>query len=163
MSTVSSTSSSTSSFFIKSNFDLFKIHHQVHLNYLYLYYFSFSPPQVWWTPLCANIISTNSRTMSTNMTSTTWRRIFLRTREKYNRFWKEKLLPLTKEELKSHQDARRCYIWRKRILKKLTKSKDYQKLRYHCHYIGKCSEAAHTICNLRLMCLMKFLWFFTMV
>ena len=32
------------------------------------------------------------------------------------------MLPLTKKELKSHQDARNCYICGKRILKKLSKS-----------------------------------------
>ena len=41
-----------------------------------------------------------------------------RTHKKCNLFWKEKkMLPLTKEELKSHQDAKVCYISRKRILK----------------------------------------------
>ena len=34
----------------------------------------------------------------------------------------KKMLPLTKEELKSHQDANICDIWGKRILKKLSKS-----------------------------------------
>ena len=36
-------------------------------------------------------------------------------------FEKKKMLPLTKEELKSHQDAKVCYICRKRILKKALK------------------------------------------
>ena len=35
---------------------------------------------------------------------------------------KRKMLALTKEELKSHQDAKICYICGKRILKKLSKS-----------------------------------------
>ena len=34
-------------------------------------------------------------------------------------FEKKKMLPLTNEELKSHQDAKECYICGKRILKKL--------------------------------------------
>ena len=34
-------------------------------------------------------------------------------------FEKKKMLPLTKEELQSHQDAKECYICRKRILKKV--------------------------------------------
>ena len=34
-------------------------------------------------------------------------------------FRKKKMLPLTKEELKSHQDAKVPYICGKRILKKL--------------------------------------------
>ena len=32
-------------------------------------------------------------------------------------FEKKKLLPLTNEELKSHQDGKECYICEKRILK----------------------------------------------
>ena len=34
-------------------------------------------------------------------------------------FEKKKMLPLTKEELKSHQDAKVCYICGKRILKSI--------------------------------------------
>ena len=40
-------------------------------------------------------------------------------------FEKKKMLPLTKEELKSHQDAKVCYICGKRIFKKLSKSINY--------------------------------------
>ena len=36
-------------------------------------------------------------------------------------FEKKKMLPLTKGELKSHQDAKVCYIFSKRILKKALK------------------------------------------
>ena len=38
------------------------------------------------------------------------------------------MLPLTKEELKPHQDAKVCYICGKRISKKLSKSTNYGKL-----------------------------------
>ena len=42
------------------------------------------------------------------------------------------MLPLTNEELKSNQDARVCcYICGKRILKKLSKSINYRKVRDH--------------------------------
>ena len=41
---------------------------------------------------------------------------------------KRKMLPLTKEELKSHQDTKVCYIFRKRILKKLSRSINYRKV-----------------------------------
>ena len=44
---------------------------------------------------------------------------------------KKKILLLTKEELKSHQDAKVSYIWVKGILKKLSKSISYQKNRDH--------------------------------
>ena len=38
---------------------------------------------------------------------------------------KKKMLPLTKEELKLHQDVKVCYICRKRILNKFTYCKNY--------------------------------------
>ena len=57
--------------------------------------------------------------------------------------------PLTKEGLKSHQDAKLCYICRKRIFKKLSKSINYRKVRDQCHYTGKYRGAAHNICNLK--------------
>ena len=38
------------------------------------------------------------------------------------------MLPLTKDELKSHQDAKVCYICGKGILQKLAKKKIIQKL-----------------------------------
>ena len=64
-------------------------------------------------------------------------------------FEKKKMTLLTKEELKSHQDAKLCYICRKRILKKIAKNKNYQKVRYYCYYTGKYRAAAHSICNLK--------------
>ena len=59
------------------------------------------------------------------------------------------MLPLTKEELKLHQDARNCYICGKRILKKLSKSIIHRKVRDHCYYTGKYRGTAHSICNLK--------------
>ena len=49
-------------------------------------------------------------------------------------FEKKKVLPLTKEELKSHDYARNCYICGKRITKNLSKSTNYRKVINHCHY-----------------------------
>ena len=66
-------------------------------------------------------------------------------------FEKKKLLSLTKEELKSHQDAKVSYICGKRILKKLSKSINCQKVRDHCHYAGKYRGAAHSICILKFI------------
>ena len=43
-------------------------------------------------------------------------------------FEKKKMLPLTKEELKSHKDAKVCYTCGKRILKMLAKDKNYRKV-----------------------------------
>ena len=68
-------------------------------------------------------------------------RIFTRTSKKYNWFWKE--------ELKSHQDVRICYICEKKILQKLCRSINYQNVRDHCHYRGKYTNAAHSICHLK--------------
>ena len=51
-------------------------------------------------------------------------------------FQKEKMLPLTKEKLKSHQDASMLNL-RKKNLKKLSKSINYRKFREHCRYTGK--------------------------
>ena len=60
------------------------------------------------------------------------------------------MLPLTKQELKPHQDARSCYICGKVILKKLSKSISYRIVRDHCHYTSKYRGAAHSACNLKL-------------
>ena len=62
---------------------------------------------------------------------------------------KKKMLPLSKEELKSHQGAKVCYICGKRFLKKLSKGIHYWKVTDHCHYAGKHRGAAHSICNLK--------------
>ena len=60
------------------------------------------------------------------------------------------ILPLTKEELKSNQDAKVCYICAKRMLRKLSKATNYQKVRDHCPYTDKYGGSAHSICNLKL-------------
>ena len=57
------------------------------------------------------------------------------------------MLPLTKEELKSHEDAKLCYICGQRFLKKFANDKSYPKFRGHCHYTGKYRGAAHSISN----------------
>ena len=64
-------------------------------------------------------------------------------------FEKKILLLLIKEELKSHQGAKACFICGKRILKKLSKSINCWKVRDHCHYRGKYKGAVHSICNLK--------------
>ena len=74
---------------------------------------------------------------------------FKRTHRKYNSCWKKYILPLTKEELKSYQEAKVCYICGKGILEKFAKHKNYQKGRDHCHYAGKYRGAAFSICNLK--------------
>ena len=64
-------------------------------------------------------------------------------------FEKKKVLPLTKKELKLHQDAAACYICVKRFLKKFSNNKNYWKVRDHCRFTGKNRSLAHSICNLR--------------
>ena len=59
------------------------------------------------------------------------------------------MLPLTKEELKLHQDAKVCYIYGKIILKKLSKTINYQKVRDHFHFTGKYRGASYSICNIK--------------
>ena len=49
----------------------------------------------------------------------------MRKQKKWNWFWKEEMISLTKQELKSHQDATACYICGKRTLKKLSRSINY--------------------------------------
>ena len=55
------------------------------------------------------------------------------------------MLPLTKEELKSHQDAKVCYICGNRFLKQIANDKNYQKFKDHCHYTGTYRDTAHSI------------------
>ena len=61
---------------------------------------------------------------------------------------KKKLLPLTKEALKSYQDAKVCYICGRRILKN-AKDKNYLKFRDRCHFTGTYIGASYSICNLK--------------
>ena len=45
------------------------------------------------------------------------------------------MLPLTKEEIRSNQDAKICYICGKRILTKFDNDRNYGKVREHCRFI----------------------------
>ena len=49
-------------------------------------------------------------------------------------FSKKKMLPLTKEKLKSHQGAKVCYICRKDVLKKFANDNSYEKVRDHFRF-----------------------------
>ena len=64
-------------------------------------------------------------------------------------FEKKNMLPLTEEELKSHQDAKACHICGKRILNKFANDKNYQKVKDNCHFTSNYIGAAHSICNLK--------------
>ena len=76
-----------------------------------------------------------------------WGRLY--EKEGIDYFEKKKMLLLTKEELKSYQDPKVCYIWWKKILQKLAKNKNYWKVRDHFYYTGKYSAGSHSICNLK--------------
>ena len=62
-------------------------------------------------------------------------------------FEKKKMISLTEEELKSNENGKVCYICRKRILKKLNKSKNYRNVRDHCYFTGKYRGVVHSICH----------------
>ena len=59
------------------------------------------------------------------------------------------MLPLTSKELKAHEEARTCYIFRKYFMKKLFNDINYRKVSDHCHYTGKYRDPARSICNLK--------------
>ena len=70
------------------------------------------------------------------------------TQKNISDFQKRQLLPWTKEELKSRQDAKVCYTCGKRFLKKLSKGINFRKVRDNCYYTGKHRGIAESICNL---------------
>ena len=47
------------------------------------------------------------------------------------------MLPLTKKELQSHENAKACYICGKYFIKKFFRDINYQKVRDHSYYTGK--------------------------
>ena len=59
---------------------------------------------------------------------------------------KKKMIALTKEEKKYHNEQETCYICKKEFDKS---DKKHCKVRDHYHYTGKSRGAAHNICNLR--------------
>ena len=60
-----------------------------------------------------------------------WKSIvfFNRTCSRFNYFWKEKNVVVSKKRLKSHQDSIVCYICRKKLTQKVAKDKNHQKIR----------------------------------
>ena len=77
-------------------------------------------------------------------------------------FGKKEMIPLTDEEHKSYKKQKGSYICKKRFSTD-DDNKKYYKLRDHCHYTGKYSGAAHSICNLNISYQKKFLCYFIMV
>ena len=64
-------------------------------------------------------------------------------------FEKKRMLPFIEEGLKLHQDSTMYDISRKKFAQKLTKEKNYCKVRNHCHSPSEYRSAVHSICNLR--------------
>ena len=56
-----------------------------------------------------------------------------------------------------------CFIFVKKNLKKFSKSINYRKPGDYCHHTGKYRGTAHIICNLKLIRLMKPMYFFRTV
>ena len=62
------------------------------------------------------------------------------------------MMPLTDEETKPYEKQKVCHICKKEFsADKGNKNefKLYHKVRDHCHYTGKLTETAHSICNLK--------------
>ena len=55
---------------------------------------------------------------------------------------------LTKEQQKSFEDVKVCYIRKEKFEDKYVKDQKYRKVRDHCHYTVENSGAAHSICKL---------------
>ena len=64
-------------------------------------------------------------------------------------FKKKKMKLLIKEQHKSYEDAKICYICKEMFENKYLKNKKYGKVRDHCHYTWEYRGAAHSICNLK--------------
>ena len=55
------------------------------------------------------------------------------------------MLSLTKEELKSNQNAKVCYICGTGFLKKFTNNKNCRKVRDPCHFTGNVANEIHVV------------------
>ena len=58
------------------------------------------------------------------------------------------MIPLAKKEEKMHNKQKVCYICKKGF-STYDGSKNYFKVKDHCHYTGRYRGAAHSICSLR--------------
>ena len=72
-------------------------------------------------------------------------------------FKKKKTKLLKKELEESYENAKFCYICKKKFENKYLKDKKSSEVRDHCHYTGEYRGAAHSICNLKYIVPKKFL------
>ena len=56
-------------------------------------------------------------------------------------FKKNKMKLLRKEQQKSYENAKVCYICKEKFEYKYLKNKKHQKVRDHCYYAGECRGA----------------------
>ena len=64
-------------------------------------------------------------------------------------FKNKKMKLLTKEQQKSYENARICYICKEKFENKYLKYEKYCKVEDHCHYTFEDRGAVHWICNLK--------------
>ena len=64
-------------------------------------------------------------------------------------FKKKKMQLLTKEQQKSYENAKICYICKEKFQNKYVKDKKYCRVRDHQHYTEEYRGAAQNICNLK--------------
>ena len=64
-------------------------------------------------------------------------------------FKNKKMKLLRKEQQESYENTKICYICKEEFENKYVGDKKYRKVRDHCHYIGECKDAVHSICNLK--------------
>ena len=65
-------------------------------------------------------------------------------------FKKKSLNLLLKEQQKSCETAKICYLWKKKKKEnKYLKDEKYREARDNCHYAGEYGGAAHTTCTLK--------------
>ena len=65
-------------------------------------------------------------------------------------FKKKQIKSLTKELQESYENAKICYICKKKFKGKYTEDMKYHQVSGHCYYTGAYRGAAHSICNLTL-------------
>ena len=64
-------------------------------------------------------------------------------------FKKRKRKLLTKEQQKSYENTKICYVRPEKFEDKHAEDKEYRKVRDHCHYTREYRGATHSICNLK--------------